>query len=282
MLLKDSLWKQYCYMWKRRKSRQLKVAGILKYFFIAFLFLIIIIVSLVLKDKLFIIRQIEVKADQAGCVSLDQLKNTSSLLGKNLFVMDEKKVIKNLLEKFICVKEVNLVKILPNKVEMKVTGRAPAAILSSLKTKPASASSLIANIATPSAQDISDVFIVDSEGVIFSKDTGGINIPNIYLYDLSLSLGKKLKENFISNILKILDKVKLFGTVVKESWVSEDTFLIYSDTPPFKIVFRLDNKVDFQLASLQLILAEAKIYSRELEFIDLRFDKPVVKIAPKK
>ncbi|MBI2086327.1 hypothetical protein HYT74_03235 [Candidatus Daviesbacteria bacterium] len=269
-------------MWKRRKSRQLKVAGILKYFFIAFLFLIIIIVSLVLKDKLFIIRQIEVKADQAGCVSLDQLKNTSSLLGKNLFVMDEKKVIKNLLEKFICVKEVNLVKILPNKVEMKVTGRAPAAILSSLKTKPASASSLIANIATPSAQDISDVFIVDSEGVIFSKDTGGINIPNIYLYDLSLSLGKKLKENFISNILKILDKVKLFGTVVKESWVSEDTFLIYSDTPPFKIVFRLDNKVDFQLASLQLILAEAKIYSRELEFIDLRFDKPVVKIAPKK
>lgn len=270
-------------MWKRRRPRQpKKTVSFLKIILIVFFILIIFTAFFVLKDKLFIIGQVEVKSDQVGCVSLDQLKNTSSLLGKSLFVMDEEKVTKNLLEKFICVKKVNLVKILPNKVEIKVTGRAPAAILMSLKNKSASISSLIANNATPSAQDISDVFIVDNDGVIFSKNSGGINIPKIYLYDLSLSLGKKLKEDFISNILKILDKVKLSGIVVKESWVSEDTFLIFSDTPPFKIVFRLDNKVDLQLASLQLILAEAKIYSRELEFIDLRFDKPVVKIAPKK
>lgn len=270
-------------MWKRRRSRQSKkTVSFLKIILIIFFILIIFTAFFVSKDKLFIIGQVEIKSDHVECASSDQIKDVSFLLGQSFFSIDDKKVTKSLMEKFICVKKVNLVKKVPNKIEIKITGRAPAAILSSLKTKPASTSSLIANNATPSAQDISDAFIVDSEGVIFSKDTGDINIPRIYLYDLSLSSGKKLKEDFISNILKILDKVKLSGIIVKESWVSEDTFLIFSDTPPFKIVFRLDNKVDLQLASLQLILAEAKIYSRELEFIDLRFDKPVVKIAPKK
>lgn len=281
MLPKDLLWKQYYYMWKRRKSRQRKPVGILKYFLIACLFLIFLVVF-VLKDKLFIVGQIEVTANQVGCTSSDQIKNSSSLLGQSFFALDERKITKSLLEKFICIKSINLSKTLPDKIDLKVTGRDPAAILISLKSKSASASSLIENTATPSAQDVADAFVVDGEGVIFAKDTEKLNIPKVYLYDLSLSLGKKLKGDFISNVLKILDKVKTFGETIKESWVSDDIFLINSDTHSLKIVFRLDDKTEIQLASLQLILTEAKINLKQLEFIDLRFDKPIVKFAPKK
>lgn len=269
-------------MWKKRRARQHKSANFIKPFLFGFILLVIILVFFVLKDKLFIIGQVEVTVNQIGCTGSDQIKNATLLVGQNFFALDEKKITKNLLDKFICVKNVDLIKTLPDKVEIKITGRAPAAILASLKIKPASASSLVANIATPSAEDISDAFVVDKEGVIFGKDAENLNIQRVYLYDLSLSLGKKLKKDFISGILKILDQAKILSIVIKESWVSDDTFLINSDTSPLKIVFRLDNKIDFQLASLQLILAEAKIDARQLEFIDLRFDKPVVKFAPKK
>ena len=82
----------------------------------------------------------------------------------------------------------------------------------------------------------------------------------------------------INNIIKIFDKTKSLGIEIKQAWLREN--ILVTETIP-KMIFKLDN-VDSQLASLQLILSEAKIESKELEIIDLRFDKPVIKFAPEK
>ncbi|MBI4038755.1 hypothetical protein HY384_02235 [Candidatus Daviesbacteria bacterium] len=68
---------------------------------------------------------------------------------------------------------------------------------------------------------------------------------------------------------------------MKDTLLRDDFFLInpYSNNP--RIIFRLSNSLDVQLASLQLILGKAKIDGSRLEFIDLRFDKPVLKFTPK-
>lgn len=269
-------------MWKRRRPKQYQSANWVKIILIVLCICTVLVTLFFLKGKLFIVKQVSVTTNKIGCTSSDQIKSASALLGQSFFALDEKKITNILLEKFICVKDVNLITTFPNKVKVKVSGREPAAILVTLKSKSASASSFIEDIATPSAEDMPDAFLIDSQGVIFSKDGGDLSSPMVYMYDLSLSLGKKLNSEFIQNVLKILDKAKTFGVSNKQSWVSDDIFLINSDVPPLKIVFRLDDRTDIQIASLQLILAEAKIYSKQVEFIDLRFDKPIIRFAPKK
>lgn len=247
-------------------------------FFVVFSFFA---VSLILNSNLFVIKQIVVNMKQLGCTDNDQIKNTSGFLGQNFFFLNNDKAINKIKEKFICVKDINVSRLFPSSVKMEVIFRDPAAILISLKNKEATSSLLLNNIATPSADQIKDLYVSDSEGITFSKDINGLNIPKVYLYDLNISMGK-MENDLVQNSLKILDKIKTLGIKTKDSLI-KDVFLIIN---PFigepKIIFSLNGKNDIQIASLQLILIEAKINEETLGFIDLRFDKPVVQFAPKK
>ena len=142
--------------------------------------------------------------------------------------------------------------------------------------------------ATPSGEssnsaifaDAGENFLVDIQGVIYSNNPEGVNAPRIYVRDLKFTLGQTIKENIIKNILKIIDKLKTFGVSIKEVKIIKNNILLVDAVP--RIIFKLDDKQEMQIASLQLILNKAKIDGSSLEFIDLRFDKPVVRFAPKK
>lgn len=257
-------------------------ARFLKIIFLPLAVLFILIAFLIARSNFFLIKQIEITGDKIDCVDSDQLKNASGLLGQNFFLLREKKLQEKLKKKFVCIKNVSFFRLIPDKVKLEIISRKPATILFILKDKQASPSSLIDNIATPEAGVSEDRYIVDNEGVVFSKSMDEVSIPRIYIYDSDIAVGKKLENSFINNSLKILDKIKTFGVTVKKSWISEDFFIINPDTSDPKIIFRLNDRIDIQLASLQLILTEAKIDLKELTFIDLRFDKPVVRFAPKK
>ncbi len=269
---------------RRRRKAKKRSFGVFKKIFPAGIILLVfaVLFFLIFRSGLFSIKVVDIEGSGLGCVDENQLKDSSGLLGQNFFILDQKKLKKALKDKFICVKDINLSRSLPGKVQIKFFGRQPAAVLAMLKNQPSSASSLIANVATPSAESISGNLVVDSEGIIFSNEEEGLNVPKVFVSNFSLSLGQKIESGLIVNVLKILDRTKTFSLVVKESWISGDFFIINSETPGPKIIFRLDEKVDIQLGSLQLILDKAKIDSSKPEFIDLRFDKPVVIFAPKK
>lgn len=235
--------------------------------------LFVAVVFLGLNLKLFTIKQIEVQKNNLGCVNEDQLKVSSGLLGKNFFSLDKEKLVESLKEQFICVKNIKISRLFPSGVKIEVSPREPAVILLALKNE-ATNSALLDNIATPSADQIKDSFIADNEGVTFSKEISGLDIPKIYF--------SELEKYLVQNSIKILDKIKTLGVKVRQSLI-KDVFLVINpfDNEP-KIIFRLDKKIDIQIASLQLILTEAKINKEIIEFIDLRFDKPVVRFAPKK
>src|SRR3989344_5333315 len=133
--------------------------------------------------------------------------------------------------------------------------------------------------ASPAAQNPEGFFIVDEEGVVFAKDDIG-GIPNIYLYDPGVALGKRL-NGIYSNLLVILGKVKTFGINVREGWITDSSFVIKEGDGTPRIIFALEDEIDIQIASLQLILDKAKIDSSKLEFIDLRFDKPIIRFVEK-
>lgn len=267
-------------MWKRRKPKK-RFPVVLAIFPVIVILLVVFLLYLFIKTGLLTVKKVEVEGNRLGCTDVNQLKDSSALYGKNYLFINSAKIEEGLKKKYLCIKSVMLSKHLPDKVVMQVSGRQPFAALVNLKDKPASSSSF-ENIATPSAEQVENFYIVDNEGVVFSKDQADPNISKIYTYDSGISLGKNLANSLVASSLIILDKVKMFGISAKENWISDDFFAIGRDPPGPKIIFRLGEKIDIQLASLQLILTEAKINLKELEFIDLRFDKPIVRFAPKK
>ncbi len=262
-------------MWRKRKSRKRFSSYI---YWVIPAFFVISLVFIFFKSGFLTITQVEISSNQLSCVNETQIKDTANLSGQNSFLVNFENIKKNLKTKFICIGDINLSLVFPNKVKIETKGRQPAAIIMPLKTPEATSSSFLETIATPSAE-FSEAYLVDDEGLIFSKDVGGFNIPEIFIKYSNISLGKKTIGNNLGNSLKILSGVRKLGLDVKMAAIFDNFFLLFSYP---RVVFRLDDKIDMQLASLQLILTEAKIDLKELEFIDLRFDKPIVKFAPKK
>lgn len=253
-----------------------------KIFLICFILFLAILIIFFTRSDFFKIRKIEIKSERINCTDKTGLINTANLLGQNFLFVNFENISKNLKEKFICIKNVNVSRLLPGRIKLEINGREPVAVLILLKIKEASTAAFLENIATPSTEESNDLFIVDKEGIIFSKEPNGTQEPRIYFYNQNLSLGQKLNDDFINEILKILNKVKTFRIDLKETIIFNDLFIIIQPSAGAKIIFRLDTSVDIQLASLQLILQQAKIEDKELELIDLRFDKPIIKFAPKK
>ena len=230
------------------------------------LILIIVVCVFVLRSDILKIKSINITLDKVSCASPDQIKVTSRLFGQNIFFLNQEKVKESIKNKFVCVKDLVSTRRLPNTIDLLVKGRTPAAIL---KLNEATLSGVLEDIATPSAKP-GNGFLVDNEGVVFDTDSGQDNIPTIFILEKP--------ENIAASNLQILQKMTEFGLNPKQAVVSQNWLIVFS-TP--KIIFRTDSRVDIQLASLQLILEKAKIEDVRLEFVDLRFDKPTVRFAPK-
>lgn len=257
---------------KRNKSpKNLLIVGIL--------LISVLVIFLLFKLGLFNIKKVDVETGDLTCVKDEQLIDPSAVIGKNFFFLDIEGLKGDIKQNFICVKNVVVSRLFPGKIKIKIDGRKPSGLLISLKDKEASVSSFLQNIATPSSHESLAAFLVDDEGVIFAEGSSNVNLPRIFIYNTSLALGQRLDGAIAEKSLKILDKAKIFGLNIQDSLILDNFFVVLS---PIKIIFRLDGEIDTQIASLQLILEKAKMDSVSLEFIDLRFDKPIVKFAPKK
>ena len=246
--------------WRKGKAKILSLLALLSFAAVLFFFV---------RSNIFRIQSVEVKAEKISCADTYQIRETSALLEKHILFFDQAGIRNTLKNEFVCIKDVKILRRFPNHINLVIIGREPKAVLINFKEKEASLSADIENIATPSARAQETVrYLVDDESIIFSKDPADSNLTKIY-YQGELHLGETLK---------ILDKIKIYGLDVSESEILDNTLVIY----PQRIIFNLSADVDAQLASLQLILNKAKIDNESLRFVDLRFDKPVIKIAPKK
>ncbi len=232
----------------------------------------------ILKSDIFTIKKIEVKNDKANCITEDSLINKSTVSGKNFFWIDEKKITDILKASFICIKNIYFSKNLPDKIKLNIIGRSPVAVINSVKDFEATASSLIEDTATPSAMLLSAAYLVDDEGIVFSKGNLA-NLPHISMIGQDLTVGVNFANDYLKKTLKILSELKRLSFDRSQTYIFNNFFITIGSP---KVVFDLNEDIDIQIASLQLIVQKAKIDSAVLEFIDLRFDKPIVKFAPKK
>lgn len=288
--------------WKRNKRGRVKFKiNSARILLSGLILLVIIFLFLIIRSDIFIIRSIDVQVEKIDCVDSNQIRDSSYLLRQNFFLINSSKVESDLKKKFLCIKSVKPSRYFPNKIGLQVFGREPAVILVIEKKKEATQSGILEKFsqiqATPSGgasasgmtqlfmdsdvrRDDNVSFVIDNEGVVYSNHIEQINAPRVYVSGLNLTLGQKLEQDLIGNLIKILEKVKIFGVDVREAKIYLEKTLLINAIP--RIIFSLDDKIDTQIASLQLILKIAKIDSEQLEFIDLRFDKPIVRFAPKR
>lgn len=219
--------------------------------------LLLLGIYLIFFSNFFLVKSVEVESNLT-CVDKESLLNVSSVSGSNFFLIRSSEIEEKLKAKFSCIKSVRIFKKFPNRILLEVRNREPQAKIFIVTNQES----------TPSAETAVDSFLIDNEGMLFSGNQ-----------EAGLKIYSENKNKDFKKIISILNKIKFFGIEIMEVTIVEDT-LLFPSSP--KMIFALDKNIDTQLASLQLILSKAKIDEETIEFIDLRFDKPVVRFAPKK
>lgn len=229
-----------------------------------------------LQNNLFSIKKINIENKNAFCINNQEYVEKTGLYGKNLLYIDLK--TEEDFSSYPCIKKIDFKKEYPSSLNLYLEGREPFGELISLK-KEATVSSQILAEATSSANILDSGFIVDEEGVIFDKknDPGLIKI---YTHGVKIEIGKNIRMYKLSEVKKVLGEIGRFGIYADKLIFSGKDDLLIDSIP--KVFLNMEKGLDYQLASLQLILNEAKMNEKEIEIIDLRFDKPIVKFNPKK
>lgn len=263
----------------RERDRKIKSKIFLKLIAVVSLGFVLFLFFLIFKSNYFRIKIVNIKIDGVSCVDEKSLTERSAFLGQNIFYTEQKKIIDQLKKDFICIKKINLSKKIPDRVILHIEERKGVATLFTIKNWEASASSFIENTASISAFPQDNGFLVDEEGVVFAKTDNMANLPRLGVVGLDIVIGFNLENDYLRKSLKLQSELTQLG--VDSSYSIIFNKLLISQLRP-KVIFNLEENIDMQIASLQLILQKAKIDSEDLEFIDLRFDKPIVRNVPKK
>ncbi len=261
--------------------------------------LLILVISSIIFYVLYVsdilkIKEIAISPNQTFCSSDSEIRNFINLGGKNILFADPAWVNRKIAQRFNCIENAELKKTYPNKLTINLSQRQAASLVKVIKVDN-SLPKLDLSEATPSSQaaktpnldfevnesSVSSMLLVDKAGFILQKvDVGSFsNLPVIFLLNRDTTFDKLIPNEFIPNTLKTLEKMKNLSKSVRLLKIAESNLYISSEE---KIVLSLTKDIMRQLASLQLILQKAKIESKQVEIIDLRFDKPVVIYSPKK
>lgn len=229
---------------------------------------------LVLKTDIFKVSALKISMYNLNCVTASQLQSESGLLNSFIFMVNQDKIKQDLKNKFSCIKDVSTTINFPKEVAMNITGRTPLAKVSSYKVHPdllkvleATPSSQSALIDWSLPQDNQDNrSFIDEEGVVFDG-TSDSNLPTLFLASnqINTNLAENLRDIFSKHKDIVSDSLKIKAL---------PNYLLFITQP--KLIFSLEKDILRQTTSLQLILEKAKIDQRNVDSVDLRFDKPIV------
>lgn len=244
----------------------------------------------------------QIKTNNLTCTDNDQINQYLKTLTINYFSYKEDKFSQNLKKKFFCIGMVKTHLSYPDRLVLEIWGRKPMfaamQVSTSLELGPVVALPDVMDIATGSTIEAtpvktlnqilsnlkqsseSGVFLVDKEGIVFEQISGNVIFPMLKILGIKIETGSKIPDGVVEKAGVILNKLKEIEAPTDNIIIIGDRLVV--DSKP-RIVFSLNKRIDYQTASLQLILSQAKInldssdkVGNNIESIDLRFDKPVV------
>lgn len=231
--------------------------------------------------QLLLVKQVAVQFNNLVCDDPVEIQRVLNQWQRQT-IFDQFRVDGAFYRKFWCVSQVEVTKKLPNNLEVKVEGRRPVAVIfqeSSLSAQ-IDLSQLEATSASRTAwlnwgegqHDPNREFWVDHLGFLFAKAQSIDGLPQVYWVNDELEVGKQLNDEQLRNLELIIQKLGPMQLMR----VNEAGNLMLVKPDKKRLLFSLNRDVNVALASLQLIQQKSKIESKEVDLIDLRFDKPVV------
>lgn len=249
-----------------------------------------------------VINKFEIEADNLTCTDRDQVLNFVKKSDLKYFTFRKEDLEKSLKKKFFCIGKMDIQLNYPDRIKVKAFGREPVFILVPLNTqfdtnpvvdlsddfKIATQSSMAAQplkvidnfISGINESSESGKFLVDEEGVVFDSLSGQLSFPKLQIVGMDIKVGGKIEGDLIRKTREVSEGLKTME-LPTDNMIILGNKLIINSKP--RIIFVLDKRLDYQIASLQLILAQAKMNSDpsrpgtdDVESIDLRFNKPVV------
>lgn len=251
--------------------------GFLKIFWLL-IFWLVALLGLLFSD-FFKIKNVSFSQESFTCGVAEEVRAAVNLEGRNYFLIDLTEIENKIAQKFPCIAKIELKKTLPGKIKMVLHPRQSAAIISLISAKSSLDLNLKeASVSTEAASLNFSVsagavrFLADQSGFVFSQTSSLDNLPVIYLAD-EVSVGQVVKNNVVKKVIELLELLKSFSNLPRTIKVINDQILVDGDV---QIAISLKKDYYRQLASLQLILEKAKMNSKRMERIDLRFDKPII------
>ncbi len=228
-----------------------------------------------LRSDFWAVKRINCRLDDQDCPSDLWNKLAGFSLEKNLIFFPSQKLEKEIKESF------------PQTGDLKIKRRIFNTLSFELNTKKAVAALAVElpfnSQATDSAKTSQEFLLsglfywLDKEGVILEKTEKNDDLPLILIKkDPDLEIGQAFRYGNNQSLMSLLTglKMRLIESKVIRL-ISPREIEVWLDNN-LLVLFNLENDVDFQLDSLQLILSRAKIEGKTVKKIDLRFDKPVI------
>lgn len=210
------------------------------------------------RHSFFDIKEIIVNTD-AGYGS-DDIKSSlyKAFIGRNIFKLDLRSVEEMANKKVINVKNILVKKVMPDKIEIIIAGRNPVAHLDSAKN-----------------------LVIDSEGVILNPGTKHKNL--IFIKGISFAFGppkpgEKIKTLGVRKALLLIEAMehKNISTKYQVGYIDiseSDNIILGINGMAIKMgQDRFTAKID----KLLVMLKDPKINSKEISYIDMRFDNAII------
>jgi len=118
--------------------------------------------------------------------------------------------------------------------------------------------------------------LVDRSGVALQDGDGGLPLPLISVSINPFRVGETISDPKLQFALTILDLTKPYLTVVSITNTDGSTFLVKDAKTD--IFLTQDKQASGTLATLQMLITGFRIKGTLPTVVDLRFDKPIVKI----
>ncbi len=235
-----------------------------------------------------------IKLDDLGCANESQIKQSLERQRIKFYWLQSQEIDKKLRSEFPCINESRIERQFPKGVAIHLSGRKPLAVfrvtkkttpsplpIEVLEATPSTSEARPSPSPSPSPQVIvtfGETFLIDGKGVGFAKGYRD-DLPLVnYLVD-RFDIGDNIGADSIAQILATIDFFQKQAMPIESIELDHDKLTIKTAE---EVIFSVSQSLERQTASLQLIWKQAKMNSKSVVKIDLRFDKPVVIYAPEK
>jgi len=175
------------------------------------------------------------------------------VLSGNILFFPSDKIKNELLHEYPQLKDVIIRKKFPHTILIEPILRSPVAILVTSKA----------------------LYGIDEAGNVLGVESGGKNLPEMYIDPVRVRVGMTLQDEGVQNSLAFLEKSTSLFPVSKIITNGDGSTLI-AITEDTQILFTQTQNIDVLIATLQTIVTGIRIKGSMPKIIDVRFTKPVI------